>query len=102
MKQNTKRMPIKGTSRRVVIVQGEEDSIFEQIVYFVRDDCLTGKGISAEMVLREAVDSLRSQTAADPERESSVLFSRILLILVLTALVLTTCILLYLRIYGWR
>ena len=102
MKQNTKRLPIKGTSRRVVIVQGEEDSIFEQIVYFVRDDRLSGKGISADMIFREAVDSLQSETEENAEGGSSLLFSRVLFVLVLTAFVLTIGILLYLRIHGWR
>lgn len=101
MKQNTKRLPIKGTSRRVVIVRGEDDSMFEQIVYFVRDDYLSGRGISAEMVLREAIDSLQPKAAEESSEESSMSFPKVLLILMLIAFVLAIGILLYLHFYGW-
>ena len=101
MKQNTKRIPAKGTSRRVVIVRGEDDSLFEQIIYVVRDDCLSGKGVSADRVLREAVRALHSESG-DDEEKPSFLFSHVLLILVLTALLLTFGILIYLHFYGWN
>ena len=34
MKQNTKRIPVKGTSRRIVIVPGETDSVFEKMIFY--------------------------------------------------------------------
>ena len=100
MKQNTKRIPVKGTSRRVVIVKGENDSVFDQIIYIVRDDCLSGKGVSADRILHEAVQSLHSEREDDVE-EPSLVFSRILLVLVIIALFLTIGILIYLHFYGW-
>ena len=101
MKQNTKRIPAKGTSRRVVIVRGEDDSLFEQIIYIVRDDSLTGKGVSADHVLQEAVQSIRAETGENVD-EPPMLFSRILLVLVMIALLLTIVILTYLHFYGWN
>lgn len=102
MKQNTKRLPIKGTSRRVVIVRGEDDSLFEQIVYFVRDERFAGRGISADMVLREAIDSLQPNAPDEPGEDSSASFSRVLLVLLLIAFALTIGILLFFHFYGWN
>ena len=101
MKQNTKRIPAKGTSRRVVIVRGETDSVFEQIIYIVRDDCLSGKGVSADNVLREAMQSLHLEKEENKE-DSAMRFSRILLILVIIAFLLTFGILVYLHVHGWN
>lgn len=101
MKQNTKRIPVKGTSRRVVIVKGENDSVFDQIIYIVRDDCISGKGVSADRILHEAVQSIRAEHEDEAE-ESSILFSRVLLVLVILALFLAIGILIYLHVYGWN
>ena len=101
MRQNTKRIPAKGTSRRVVIVRGDHDSVFEQIIYIVRDDCLADNGVSADDVLREAVQALHTESFEENEASASSLFSRILMILLFTAILLAIGILLYLHYYGW-
>ena len=101
MRQNTKRIPAKGTSRRVVIVRGDYDSVFEQIIYIVRDDCLAGDGVSADDVLREAVQALHIENTDENEEASSLLFSRVLMFLVFIAILLIIGILLYLHYYGW-
>ncbi len=101
MKQNTKRIPAKGTSRRVVIVRGEADSVFEQIIYIVRDDCLSGKGVSADSVLREAVQSIHLEHEED-QGDPSMRFSRVLLFLLIIAFLLTFGILVYLHFHGWN
>lgn len=101
MRQNTKRIPAKGTSRRVVIVRGDHDSVFEQIIYIVRDDCFAGDGVSADDVLREAVQALHIENTDENEEVSSLLFSRVLMFLVFIAILLTIGILLYLHYYGW-
>lgn len=102
MKQNTKRIPAKGTSRRVVIVRGEDDSLFEQIIYVVRDDRVSGTGVSAEHVLREAVRTIEHETAIEEPEPHPFVFSRILLMLVVTALLLTAVILIYIFYCGWN
>ena len=93
MKQNTKRIPAKGTSRRVVIVPGEDGSMFEQIIYIVKDDCLSEKGVSVEHVLREAIQSLQSESAERDSRVSSASFTRVLVVLISIAFLLTAAIL---------
>lgn len=102
MKQNTKRIPAKGTSRRVVIVRGDDDSVFEQIIYIVRDDCLTGSGVSAEHVLREAVQSIHLNQGEDFPEEPPKIYSHVLLILVIISFLLAVGILVYLHFHGWN
>ena len=100
MKQHTRRIPAKGTSRRVVIVPGLEDSMFEQIIYIVRDDRASQSGVSAEHILREAEDMLKSESDELPQEERSPFFSGVVLGLLTLALILLTAILLYLHFYG--
>lgn len=101
MKQNTKRIQAKGTSRRVVIVRCDQDSVFEQIIYVVRDDCLSGKGISADHVLREAIQTVQSDWTEEDAGEPSAIYSRVILALVIIAFLLTIGILAYLYFHGW-
>ena len=102
MKQNTKRIPAKGTSRRVVIVRGDNDSVFEQIIYIVRDDFLSVSGVSAEHVLREAVQSLDGNWEEDCPEEPPKLYSNILLVLIVISFLLAVGILIYLHFLGWN
>lgn len=99
MRQKIGRIPAKGTSRRVVIVPGEEDGLFEQIICVVRDDQASQRGVTAETILREAQDLLQIQELDEEERPR--LFSGVVLILMLTALLLLTAILVYLYFHGW-
>lgn len=56
---------VKGTSRRVVVVHPEdEETLFEQIIYVVRDDALSRPGVSAEEVLGQAAAAVRPKGAA--------------------------------------
>lgn len=48
---------VKGTSRRVVVVHPEE-TLFEQIIYVVRDDALTQPGVSEAEVLYQAATAV--------------------------------------------
>ena len=73
MKQHTRRIQAKGTSRRVVIVPG---------------------------ILRQARESLGRDPEPGEERER-VLFSRPVLVLVMIALLLAAAILVLLWMQGW-
>ncbi len=45
---------VKGVSRRVVIVRSPDPEIFEEAIFFVRDDFLNTPGVSREELLLQA------------------------------------------------
>lgn len=100
MRQRAGRIPVKGTSRRVVIVQGEEDSVFEQIICVVRDESLSQHGVTAETILREAEELLRLNESEEGDEPPPRLFSGVVLVLMLVAFFLTAAILIYLHFHG--
>lgn len=57
---------IKGTSRRVVVVHPEE-TLFEQIIYIVRDDALTRPGVSEAEVLHQAASAAETRLKEMPK-----------------------------------
>lgn len=59
---------VKGTSRRVVVVHPEE-TLFEQIIYVVRDDALTQPGVSEAEVMRQAVSAVEPRFKRPPKRK---------------------------------
>lgn len=59
---------VKGTSRRVVVVHPEE-TLFEQIIYVVRDDALTRPGVSEAEVLHQAVSAVEPHLKEMPKRK---------------------------------
>ena len=52
---------IKGVARQVIVVQGEDPSIFEQAIYLVREDVLEDGGITEQMLLQQADRVCRKQ-----------------------------------------
>lgn len=77
-------LSIHGTSRRVVIVPTDEESIFEQVICIVREDA---PEISAESILREAQEVLNMEPGARSDRPPS-LPKLLLPVLILTVLAL--------------
>lgn len=47
-------MLVKGVSKRVIVVRSPDIRYFEQAIFFVKDDAMNQKGISAQRVLEEA------------------------------------------------
>ncbi len=45
---------LKGLSRKVIIVKSPDPEIFEQAIFIVRDDFLSGQGIGEKELLRQA------------------------------------------------
>ncbi len=97
MKQNTKRIPAKGTSRRVVIVPCDHDSVFEQVIYIVRDEWASKRGITADHILREAEELIRLDSENDDENTPRSWFPHPLLLLLFLFLFLFLAVLIYLR-----
>lgn len=80
---------VKGLSKRIVVVPAEENPLYEQVIYVVKDEA-AGRGVSAQEVLQEAkrcllppreeeivgeVVSPPSDLYDDSERVSKVLFA---------------------------
>ena len=49
---------VKGVSRQVIVVQSPGEELFEQAIFILKDDAV-GKGITDEMLLREAQKAIR-------------------------------------------
>ena len=60
---------VKGLSRRVVMVRYPEAGVFEQALFFVRDDAAAARGVSADEVLAEACRIAQRQTGAGRARK---------------------------------
>lgn len=45
---------VKGTSRRVIVVDSPDPKLFEQAIFIVRNDALTKEGVTAQQLLGEA------------------------------------------------
>lgn len=101
MRQRSGHMTVKGTSRRVVIVPGEENSVFEQIICVVRDETASRQGVSAEAILQEAESILAPDPPEEDEETPPRFFSGAVLILMLIAFVLSAALLIYLHLHGW-
>ena len=50
---------VKGVSRQVIVVQSPDRKLFEQAIFILRDDA-SRQGITEEMLLREARQTIRS------------------------------------------
>lgn len=61
---------VKGTSRRVVVVYPEE-TLFEQIIYVVRDDALTQPGVSEAEVLHQAASAVEPYIKEMPRHKKT-------------------------------
>ena len=57
---------VKGTSRRVVVVDSPDTELFEQAIFIVRNDILSERGVTAQMLVDEACRVARSCSRASP------------------------------------
>lgn len=59
---------VKGTSRRVIVVESPDPEFFEQAIFIVRNDVYERQGVTAQQVLSEACRIARgyAATAAKP------------------------------------
>ena len=60
---------VKGTSRRVIVVESPDPEYFEQAIFIVRNDVYERKGVTAQQVLGEACRIARgyAATASKPK-----------------------------------
>lgn len=57
---------VKGTSRRVIVVDSPDTELFEQAIFIVRNDILSERGVTAQMLVDEACRVARSCARASP------------------------------------
>lgn len=60
---------VKGTSRRVIVVNSPDPELFEQAIFIVKDDVFTREGVTQQQVLGEACRIARGyskKAAEDP------------------------------------
>lgn len=61
---------VKGTSRRVIVVDSPDPKLFEQAIFIVRNDAFSQKGVTSQQVLGEACRIARSCTSVQTAPES--------------------------------
>ena len=54
---------VRGTSRRVIVVESPDTNLFEQAIFIVRNDALSKDGVTAQQLVDEACRVARSYTA---------------------------------------
>ena len=64
---------VKGTSRRVIVVDSPDTELFEQAIFIVRNDILSERGVTAQMLVDEACRVAKSCSRASPARGRGLL-----------------------------
>lgn len=62
---------VKGTSRRVIVVESPDPKLFEQAIFIVKNDAFAQEGVTSQQVLGEACRIARSCAAGQPKRPSA-------------------------------
>ena len=57
---------VKGTSRRVIVVDSPDPKLFEQAIFIVKNDAMTREGVTSQQVLGEACRIARGYAARVP------------------------------------
>ena len=57
---------VKGVSRQVIVVHSPEPKLFDQAIFILKDNVLTGEGITDEALMKEANRLLRTPTVKKP------------------------------------
>ena len=66
---------VKGTSRRVIVVDSPDPKLFEQAIFIVKNDAFSQEGVTSQQVLGEACRIARS--CAAPQAVKPSLLQRI-------------------------
>ena len=59
---------VRGTSRRVIVVESPDTNLFEQAIFIVRNDALSMDGVTAQQLVDEACRVARSYTRSHSTR----------------------------------
>ena len=61
---------VRGTSRRVIVVESPDTNLFEQAIFIVRNDALSKDGVTAQQLVDEACRVAKSYTRSHGGRRS--------------------------------
>lgn len=61
---------VKGTSRRVIVVDSPDPKLFEQAIFIVRNDAFTKEGVTQQQVLGEACRIARGYASGQTPKKS--------------------------------
>ena len=59
---------VKGTSRRVIVVDSPDPKLFEQAIFIVKNDAFSQEGVTSQQVLGEACRIARSCAVSQTDR----------------------------------
>ena len=62
---------VKGISKQVIVVNSQDKKLFEQAIFILSDEAVRGKGVTDEMLLREAKRMIGSQNHT-PKRKGLI------------------------------
>ena len=65
-----RRTMVKGTSRRVIVVDSPDPKLFEQAIFIVKNDAFTQEGITSQQILGEACRIARGCAPEPAEKPS--------------------------------
>ncbi len=51
---------VKGISKQVIVVNSQDKKLFEQAIFILSDEAIRGKGVTDDMLLREAKQLINS------------------------------------------
>ncbi len=57
---------VKGTSRRVIVVDSPDTELFEQAIFIVRNEIMSERGVTAQMLVDEACRVARNCARTPP------------------------------------
>lgn len=60
---------VKGTSRRVIVVDSPDPKLFEQAIFIVKNDAFTKEGVTPQQVLGEACRIARGYASGQTVKE---------------------------------
>ena len=63
---------VKGISKQVIVVQNPDRKLFEQAIFILSDEAVQGKGVTDEMLLREAKRLINSRSR--PQKRTGMIY----------------------------
>ena len=63
---------VKGINKQVIVVQSPDRKLFEQAIFILSDEAVRGKGVTDDMLLKEAKQLINSRP--QPQKRKGMLY----------------------------